>query len=168
MWWTLVWIRPLICYQVKEAVRDGLRSVKNVVEDQSIVPGAGSFEVGLYHYLMDKSKVLYTLIGTTQLHNVPLTFLQEITGKKKLGVQAFAEAMMIIPKVLAENSGHDAQDVVIALKDEFYAQKQQRLQSGDKSEPTVGIDIDTGKPINPVDAGIFDNYRVKRQLIHST
>mmetsp|Transcript_27064 Transcript_27064/g.69651 ORF Transcript_27064/g.69651 Transcript_27064/m.69651 type:complete len:521 (+) Transcript_27064:132-1694(+) len=134
--------------QVKEAVRDGLRSVKNVLEDGSLIPGAGAFEVGLYNYLMDKSK--------------------EITGKKKLGVQAFAEGMMIIPKVLAENSGHDAQDAVIALKDEFYAQKQQKAKAGDESEPTVGIDIDTGKAINPIDTGVYDNYRVKRQLIHST
>lgn len=28
---------------IKEATRDGLRAVKNVYDDQAVVPGAGSF-----------------------------------------------------------------------------------------------------------------------------
>ena len=28
---------------IKDAVRDGLRSVKNVYDDKAVVPGAGSF-----------------------------------------------------------------------------------------------------------------------------
>ncbi len=40
--------------------------------------------------------------------------LQEVTrkqveGRAKLGVAAFAEALLGIPKILAENSGYDAQ-----------------------------------------------------------
>ena len=40
--------------------------------------------------------------------------LQEVTrksveGRAKLGVTAFAEALLGIPKILAENSGYDAQ-----------------------------------------------------------
>lgn len=40
--------------------------------------------------------------------------LQEVTrktveGRAKLGVSAFAEALLGIPKILAENSGYDAQ-----------------------------------------------------------
>jgi chaperonin GroEL (HSP60 family) len=40
--------------------------------------------------------------------------LQEVTrktveGRAKLGVSAFAEALLGIPKILAENSGFDAQ-----------------------------------------------------------
>ena len=32
--------------QIKEAIRDGLRAVKNTLEDGCVVPGAGAFEVG--------------------------------------------------------------------------------------------------------------------------
>jgi T-complex protein 1 subunit zeta len=32
------------------------------------------------------------------------------------GVQAFAEAMLVIPKTLAENSGFDTHDAVLALQ----------------------------------------------------
>ena len=31
--------------QIQDAIRDGLRSVKNAIEDNSLVPGAGAFEV---------------------------------------------------------------------------------------------------------------------------
>ena len=31
--------------QMKEAIRDGLRAIKNTIEDGCVVPGAGAFEV---------------------------------------------------------------------------------------------------------------------------
>ena len=31
--------------QIKDAIRDGLRAVKNVIEDGAVIPGAGAFEV---------------------------------------------------------------------------------------------------------------------------
>lgn len=31
----------------------------------------------------------------------------------------------------------------------------------------VGVDCATGEAVNPVDLGILDNYRVKKQMIHS-
>jgi len=36
---------------IKDAIRDGLRAVKNVYDDKSIVPGAGSFEIAAYCHL---------------------------------------------------------------------------------------------------------------------
>jgi T-complex protein 1 subunit zeta len=41
---------------------------------------------------------------------------QEAQGRAKLGVEAFAEALLGTPKTLAENSGYDAQDSIIALQ----------------------------------------------------
>lgn len=43
---------------------------------------------------------------------------KEIEGKKKLGFEAFANAILIIPKILAQNSGYDIQDSIIMLIDE--------------------------------------------------
>jgi chaperonin GroEL (HSP60 family) len=34
--------------QIKDACRDGLRAVKNTIEDQAVVPGAGAYETALY------------------------------------------------------------------------------------------------------------------------
>ena len=41
-----------------------------------------------------------------------------IKGKAKLGVDAFAQALLVVPKVLAENSGYDVQDTILELVDE--------------------------------------------------
>lgn len=38
--------------QIKDAVRDGLRAVKNAIEDKHLVPGAGAFEIAAHGELM--------------------------------------------------------------------------------------------------------------------
>ena len=82
--------------QINDAVRDGLRAVKNAIEDESVVPGAGAFQVGLSAHLTK--------------------FKDSVKGRAKMGVQAFADAMLIIPKVLTQNGGFDAQDTIVALQ----------------------------------------------------
>ena len=70
--------------------------------------------------------------------------------------QAFADALLIIPKALASNSGHDPQEATVKLQAEY-----------GKSKVPVGIDLSTGEPMNPATNGVWDNYRVKRQLLNS-
>ncbi|PVD31205.1 hypothetical protein C0Q70_06617 [Pomacea canaliculata] len=72
-------------------------------------------------------------------------------------VLAFAEALLIIVKVLAQNSGLDPQEAIVKLQQEYMG-----------PQPAVGLDIKTGEVLIPVDVGILDNYRVKRQLLHSS
>jgi len=124
--------------QIKDAVRDGLRAVKNAVEDRAVVPGAGAFELAAAMNLRD---------------NVA----RSTKGRAKLGVEAYAEAMLVIPKTLAENSGLDVQDSILKLTDEREA-----------SEGTlaVGLDCQSGEPMIPADEGVWDNVRVKRQCLH--
>lgn len=54
------------------------------------------------------------------------------------------------------NSGFDAQDTIVRL-----------LEEGSALGEAVGLDISTGEALKPVDAGIFDNYNVKKQIINS-
>ncbi|KAL7473714.1 hypothetical protein ACHAXS_014205 [Conticribra weissflogii] len=124
--------------QIKDAVRDGLRAVKNAIEDQAIVPGAGAFELAAAMHLRD------TVVKATK-------------GRAKLGVEAYAEALLVIPKTLAENSGFDVQDSILKLTDA-------REDSG--GTLAVGLDCQSGEPIIPADEGIWDNVRVKRQCLH--
>jgi T-complex protein 1 subunit zeta len=37
---------------IKEAIRDGLRAIKNTISDKCVIPGAGAFEVAAYNNLM--------------------------------------------------------------------------------------------------------------------
>jgi len=121
---------------IKDAVRDGLRAVKNAIEDGCIVPGAGAFEIVAHASLT--------------------AFKETVSTRARLGVQAFADALFVIPKALATNSGHDPQDAIVKLQTEY-----------SKSKIPVGIDLSTGEPMNPATNGVWDNYRVKRQLLNS-
>lgn len=78
--------------QIKDAVRDGLRSVYNMIVDGSVVPGGGAFQVACAAHLESEQ------------------FKKTVKGKAKWGVSAFADALLVIPKTLAANSGHDIQD----------------------------------------------------------
>lgn len=122
--------------QTKDAIRDGLRAVVNALEDDFVVPGAGAFEVAV--------------------HKALVAYKEQVKGRARLGVQAFADALLVIPKVLAQNAGFDPQDSIVKM--------QQELVEGG---PIVGIDLSSGEPTIPADLGIYDNYRVKKQIIHS-
>lgn len=50
------------------------------------------------------------------------------------GMQAYADALLIIPKVLAQNSGMDQQETIVKLQEEYRSAGQ-----------PVGLDISTGK-----------------------
>lgn len=126
--------------QLKDAVRDGLRAVKNTIEDNCVIPGGGAF----------------WLKASRDLH---LFALNEVVGRQQLGVVAFADALLIIPKTLADNSGFDVHDVLVKM--------QEALKVADNSV-YVGLDCDTGECQDPSTSGIYDNYRVLRQIFSSS
>ncbi|KAF3973534.1 hypothetical protein CMV_003050 [Castanea mollissima] len=98
--------------------------------------GAGAFEVAARQHLINEVK-------------------KTVQGRAQLGVEAFANALLVVPKTLAENSGLDTQDVIIALTGEH-----------DRGN-IVGLNQHTGEPIDPQMEGIFYNYSVKSQIINS-
>eukprot|EP00461_Guttulinopsis_vulgaris_P001595 UN01595 len=122
--------------QVKAALRDGLRAVANALEDQCVIAGAGAFELYAYNQLMK------------YCHSS-----QDVGGKIKIGIRAFAEALLVIPKTLAQNAAFDAQTTVVEV--------QESVHKGLR----CGIDLDTGKAMLSENVGVFDNYCVKKQSI---
>jgi len=122
--------------QMKDALRDGLRAVKNTIEDGGLIPGAGSFEIGACQHLLTDTR-------------------KKAEGRVKLGVEAFAEALLGVPKTLAENAGYDPQEAVIAVQAEH------------ESGSAAGIDVTTGEPMDPTATGVYDNFIVKKQIIQS-
>lgn len=77
------------------------------------MPGAGAFEVAASAALMK--------------------FKETVKGRARLGVQAYAEALLVIPKTLAVNSGFDAQESMVKLLEEYSNVGQ-----------AVGLDLETG------------------------
>lgn len=72
----------------------------------------------------------------------PQEFKRTVPGKQKLGVDAFADALLIIPKTLAENSGLDAYEVLLSL-----------IDSHQTSNQLVGLDLATGQCNSPAMEG---------------
>jgi len=68
-----------------------------MIVDKSVVPGAGAFQVACAAHLNSEG------------------FRKTVKGKAKYGVTAFADALLIIPKTLAANAGHDIQDACTLL-----------------------------------------------------
>lgn len=63
-----------------------------MIVDGSVVPGAGAFQVACAAHLTGEA------------------MRKQVKGKARTGVQAFADALLIIPKTLASNGGYDIQD----------------------------------------------------------
>ncbi|KAK4155653.1 TCP-1/cpn60 chaperonin family-domain-containing protein [Chaetomidium leptoderma] len=124
--------------QVTDAVRDGLRSVYNMIVDKSVVPGAGAFQVACASHLKSDE------------------FAKTVKGKAKWGVEAFADALLVIPKTLAANAGLDVQDAIATLQYEY------------REGGVVGLDLATGEPMDPTLEGVYDSFRVLRNCVASS
>lgn len=120
--------------QMKDALRDGLRAVSSCVEDEAVVPGAGAFELAAHVHLEE--------------------FKKSVQGKARLGVQIFANALLITPKTLLENSGLDVQDKLLSV-----------ISEREKKKSPVGINLVTGDAMDPTLEGIYDIFTVKKQCI---
>lgn len=69
-----------------------------------------------------------------------------VKGRARLGVQAFADALLIIPKTLALNGGFDPQDTIVKLQEEYV-----------KSQQPVGLDLVSGLRPTSLFRNVDDN-----------
>jgi archaeal chaperonin len=122
--------------ELERAVHDALMVVSVVVKGKKIVPGGGAPEVELSLRLRE--------------------YAQTVGGRVQLAIEAFARAMEIIPKTLAENAGIDGIDALVDLRAAH--------ESGKKN---FGLNIDTKKPSDMIKEGVVEPLRVKTQAISS-
>ena len=69
---------------MKDAIHDGLRAVKNALEDKSVVPGGGAFEVAVHAALTSAD------------------FLNAVPGRAKFGVRVSEREMEMSCRDLLE------------------------------------------------------------------
>ena len=121
---------------VETAFEDATRVVGVVIEDGLIVAGGGSPEIELALRLKEYATTL--------------------KGREQLAVTAFAEALEVIPRTLAENAGLDPIDKLVEMRSQH-----------EKGVKSAGLNVFTGDVIDMWKEGVVEPLRVKTQAINS-
>jgi len=122
--------------ELERGMHDALMVVSDVVKDKKIVAGGGAPEIEL----------------SLQLRRYAST----VGGRIQLAIEAFASALEIIPRSIAENAGLDAIDMIVAIR-----------AAHETGNRTFGLDVYEGKPVDMQKAGVVEPLRVKTQAIMS-
>ncbi|MFA4826380.1 MAG: thermosome subunit alpha [Methanoregula sp.] len=122
--------------ELERGIHDALMVVSDVIKDKKIVPGGGAPEIEL-------SLQLRRYASTTG-------------GRIQLAIEAFASALEIIPRSIAENAGLDPIDMIVAIR-----------AAHEAGNRTFGLDVYEGKPVDMLKAGIVEPLKVKTQAIMS-
>jgi archaeal chaperonin len=123
--------------EAERAMTDALSVVSDVVENNKIVAGGGAVEIEVAKDLRK--------------------YATKIGGREQLAIEAFADAIEVIPKTLAENAGLEAIDVLVDL----------RAAHEKEDGQNKGLNVFTGKVQNSLENGIIEPASVKEQAIKS-
>ena len=121
---------------IDSALEDALRVVGVAIEDEKLVAGGGSPEVEVALRLQEYAATL--------------------EGREQLAVKAYAEALEIIPRTLAENAGLDPIDMLMELRSQH-----------EKGLKTAGLNVFEGKVVDMWKDFVVEPLRVKTQVINA-
>ena len=122
--------------EVKRALEDAIGDVVSAIKVGKIVGGAAACEVEISRGLRK--------------------YAEGLSGREQLAVQAFANAIEIIPRTLAENGGLDPIDVITELR-----------SAHDKNQKWAGINVFSGKVMDSLKLGVIEPLKIKTQAISS-
>jgi len=121
--------------EISRAVEDAVRGIASSLEMSRVVPGGGATEMHLSRELKSYSETL--------------------SGREQLAVKAFADAMEIIPRSLAENAGLDPIDKLTMLRAEH------------EKKNIVGLDVFSGEVADMAELGVVEPLKTKTQALNS-
>ncbi|MDV7350216.1 thermosome subunit beta [Halorubrum distributum] len=122
--------------ELERGIQDALDVVSTTVSDGRTLPGGGAVEVEIARRLRD--------------------YADSVEGREQLAVEAFADSLELIPRVLAENAGLDAIDLLVDLRAAH--------EAGDQN---AGLDVFAGEVVDTADAGVVETAHAKEQAIAS-
>ncbi|MCL4331417.1 MAG: TCP-1/cpn60 chaperonin family protein [Candidatus Thermoplasmatota archaeon] len=122
--------------EIERSLNDAIRVVAITKEDGMYLPGGGAIEAELAMKIR--------------------AFANSVGGREQLAIEAFAKALEIIPRTLAENAGMDPINTLIQLKSEH-----------EKGHFSYGIDIEKNGVGDMNKVGVFDPLRVKKHALES-
>ncbi|NKE37956.1 thermosome subunit [Natronococcus sp. JC468] len=123
--------------ELERAINDALDVVATALESGEVVPGAGATEIAI------ADKIRSEAAG--------------IEGRKQLAVTSFADALDVVPRTLATNTGQDPIDTLVDLRAAH--------EGGDRAG--LVTDGETVTIDDPFEYGVVDPADVKREAIES-
>ncbi|HLE64927.1 MAG TPA: thermosome subunit beta [Candidatus Bathyarchaeia archaeon] len=122
--------------EAERTLKDALSVVIDVVKKPKIVAGGGAVE--------------------TELAKRTREYATKIGGREQLAVEAFADAMEVIPRTLADNAGLDQIDILVGLR---AAHETKGVWSG--------INVYNGEIVDMWKEGVLEPLKVKEHAIGS-
>jgi thermosome len=122
--------------EAKRAMDDAVLGVAVALEVGKIVYGGGATEIELSRKLKE--------------------YAETIGGREQLAINAFAEAIEIIPRTLAESTGKDPIDILVDLKTQH-----------EKGKKTYGVEVFNGGVDDMKTLGVIEPLKIKTQAIKS-
>jgi len=123
--------------ELERTLSDAINVVTAAVETGAVVPGAGATEIAVADRVRREAAA--------------------VEGRQQLAVEAFADAVDIVPRTLAENAGTDPIDALVDLRAEHDETGRAGLVTVD-GETTIG---------DPVEDGVVDPATVKHEAVES-
>jgi len=123
--------------EAERALNDALYVVSDVAETPKMVAGGGSVE-------MEMSKAVRE-------------YAAQVGGREQLAIEAFADALEIIPRTLAENAGLDILDTMVAMK----------AAHAKKKGVHMGVNVFGEGVMDMMGEGVLEPTVVKEQAIKS-
>ncbi|MEM5836427.1 MAG: thermosome subunit beta [Candidatus Aenigmatarchaeota archaeon] len=122
--------------EIDRSIEDAIGAVASALEIGKIVAGAGSAEAEIAKRLRK--------------------FAEKFSGREQLAILAFADAMEVIPRTLAENGGLDPIDTLVELR-----------AAHEQGKVSYGINLYEGKVADAFEMGVIEPLKVKTQAIKS-
>lgn len=123
--------------EAERAMTDSLSVISDVIENTKILPGGGAIEIEIAKELRKYA----TTIG----------------GREQLAVEAFADAIEVIPRTLSENAGFEPIDILTQL----------RTAHNSADNKNMGINVYENKLQDSIKNGVIEPLVVKEQAVKS-
>jgi len=122
--------------ELERGIGDALEVVAQTVSDGRVLAGGGAVEVELARRVRE--------------------YADSVSGREQLAVESFADALELVPRVLAENAGLDSIDTLVDLR-----------AAHDDGEESAGLNVFTGDVVDTFEAGVVESAHAKQQAVSS-
>nr|WP_123535014.1 thermosome subunit beta [Halosimplex salinum] len=122
--------------ELERGINDALDVVASTVADGRVLAGGGATEVELAGRVRD--------------------YADSVSGREQLAVEAFADSLELVPRVLAENAGLDSIDTLVDLRAAH--------ENGDEH---AGLNVYSGDVVDTFEAGVVEPAHAKEQAVSS-